>query len=36
MSTTWDADWDNFGTADHTVIALDPSSCWIYKTLIVI
>jgi len=35
MPTTWGADWDNFGAANHTVIALNPSSYCIHEVLIV-
>ena len=35
MPTTWDTDWDNFGVADHTIIALDPISCCIHKASII-
>jgi len=33
--TTWDADWDYFGTANHIVITLYPSLCCIQEALIV-
>ena len=35
MPTTWGADWDSFGAANHTIIALDPSSCCIHEALII-
>ena len=33
--TIWGADWDYFGTANHIVIILYPSSCCIQEALIV-
>ena len=35
MPTIWGADWDDYDTANHFVIALSPSSCCIHKTSII-
>ena len=35
VSTTWDADWDYYCTANHVIITLDPSPYYIQKASII-
>ena len=35
VPTTWGADWDYFGTADHVIITLGPSPHCILEVLLV-
>ena len=34
--TTWGADWDYYGTADHIITTLCPTLCYILKVSIII
>ena len=35
VSTTWGTDWDSCSTANHVIITLDPSLCYILEVSII-